>query len=201
MEYKFDEDELSKISTKLRFIQSAINGIENHIDNAPDLDIACACSFVSKFINNQKTFYALEPVKDNKTYIELDKNDWRSIFIMNPPDADDLPYVIRQLEKYIGKVYRTEYLWTIREQQVILVIKFKKWYDSEFTRNLRSELIINQEINKNVYKKNFINISLDFGKYDFELLLCKRKSKEPVKNDTIMVPPPKDGEKPNRVIL
>lgn len=197
MEYKFHDQDFNEINHDLLSIQTSLKDIETHIENTENLNDNCACSFVSKFINNQKTFYALNV---NKTNMILEKNDWRSIFIMNPPTPEELPNVISQLEKYIGKVYRTEYMWTIREQNVILAIKFKKWYNDEFTRALRSELIVLQEINKSNYKKQYLELVLDFGKYNFDLLLCKRKSKQPVSDDTIIVPPVDSDTRMRRTI-
>lgn len=200
MEYKFHDQNFNDISHELLSIQASLNDIETHIENTENLNDNCACSFVSKFINNKKTFYALNALNVNKTNMILEKNDWRSIFIMNPPTPEELPNVISQLEKYIGKVYRTEYMWTIREQNVILAIKFKKWYNDEFTRALRSELIVLQEINKSNYKKQYLELVLDFGKYNFDLLLCKRKSKQPVSDDTTIVPPVDSDTRMRRTI-
>ena len=197
MEYKFHDQDFNEINNDLLSIQMSLKDIETHIENTENLNDNCACSFVSKFINKQKTFYALNV---NKTNMVLEKNDWRSIFIMNPPTPEELPNVISQLEKYIGKVYRTEYMWTIREQNVILAIKFKKWYDDEFTRALRSELIVLQEINKSNYKKQYLELVLDFGKYNFDLLLCKRKSKQPVSDNTTIVPPVDSDTRMRRTI-
>jgi len=197
MEYKFHDQDFNEINHDLLSIQASLKDIETHIENTENLNDNCACSFVSKFINKQKTFYALNV---NKTNMVLEKNDWRSIFIMNPPTPEELPNVISQLEKYIGKVYRTEYMWTIREQNVILAIKFKKWYDDEFTRALRSELIVLQEINKSNYKKQYLELVLDFGKYNFDLLLCKRKSKQPVSDNTTIVPPVDSDTRMRRTI-
>lgn len=197
MEYKFHDQDFNEINNDLLSIQMSLKDIETHIENTENLSDNCACSFVSKFINKQKTFYALNV---NKTNMVLEKNDWRSIFIMNPPTPEELPNVISQLEKYIGKVYRTEYMWTIREQNVILAIKFKKWYNDEFTRALRSELIVLQEINKSNYKKQYLELVLDFGKYNFDLLLCKRKSKQPMSDNTTIVPPVDSDTRMRRTI-
>ena len=202
MEYRFDSTEVEAMFGKLRSIQSALNGIETHIQNNTELDIACACSFVSKITNNQKTFYALSSDEVDKTPMSLEKTDWRSIFIMNPPPTEELSYVICQLEKYIGKVSKTEYLWAVREQRVILFIKFKKWHNDSFTRNLRSELLIIQEINKNNhYQKQFVDLNLDFGKYEFNIVLCKRKTTEPSGENTTVASMPTHGTKPPRVIV
>ena len=110
--------------------------------------------------------------------MRLNKLDWRSIFIVNPLPETHIQYVIDQLEQYVGKVSRAEYVWAINEQQVILFVKFKYWYDTTFNRVFRSELIITQEKNRHSYAKDTVDLHMDYNKYTFKVLLCKRCSNE-----------------------
>ncbi len=195
----FDRNELDELYHKMQSIGSALTGVESHIKNNFYNPEATACSIVSYNINPQKTYFATSALDISPQKLILDKHDWRSIFIMNPLPTNQIHRMIDLFEKYIGKVDRAEYVWAIKEQQVVLFIKFKYWYDNKFNRVLRSELIITQEKNKHTFTKEYINMSFDYGRYIFDIVLCKRKSNEEDDdaNKTIVIA---DNEKIRRVI-
>lgn len=183
--YEFDRNETSDLYNKMKTIKSALDGVESYLINHYYDPDASACSFVSTNINPQKTYFATEISNSSSPKIQLNKLDWRSIFILNPLPHTQIQYIIDKLEQYIGKVARAEYVWAINEQQVVLYVKFKYWYDTLFNRVFRSELIITQEKNKHSYTKNTVDLHLDFNQTIFNVLLCKRKSSESNETDDI----------------
>jgi len=119
--YPFDSNETSALYNKMQSIKSALDGVETHIINHYNSD-ATACSFVSNNINPQKTYFAHCIENTSFPKIKLDKLDWRSMFILNPLPEQHLHYIIHQLEQYVGKVSRAEYVWAIIEQKVVLFV-------------------------------------------------------------------------------
>lgn len=183
--YELDINETSILYNKMKNIKSALDGVESYIVNHYYDPDASACSFVSTNINPQKTYFATEISNSSYPKIQLNKLDWRSIFIINPLPETQIQYIIDQLEQYVGKVSRAEYVWAINEQQVILFVKFKYWYDTTFNRVFRSELIINQEKNRHSHAKDTVDLHMDYTKYTFNVLLCKRISSEYTNIDVV----------------
>jgi hypothetical protein len=182
MEYptysRYDQTELHEVYTQLQSINSVLNCVESQLKNNPANSESSACSFISSNINPNKTYFATNANDSHSSKMRLDKHDWRSLFIMNPLPANQLQYMITQIELYIGKVARAEYVWAIKEQRVVLYIKCKYWYDTQFVKVFRSELIISQERNKHRFTKESIKLEIDFGRHIFDIVLCKRKSNE-----------------------
>lgn len=182
MEYptydKYDQTEVHEIYSRLQSIGSVLNCVESQIKSNPDASEQSVCSFISNNIHPNKTYFATSIADPLNSKMRLDKHDWRSVFIMNPLPADQLQYMIAQFERCIGKVARAEFVWAIKEQRVVLYIKCKHWYDTQFTKVFRSELIISQERNKHSFTKEFTSLHTDFGRHIFDIVLCKRKSNE-----------------------
>lgn len=177
--HQFDVNDTCKLYNKMKNIKTALDGVETYLKNTNyDESEPNSCSFVSTNINPQKTYFATQESQFSTSKMRLNKLDWRSIFIVNPLPETHMQYVIDQLEQYVGKVSRAEYVWAINEQQVILFVKFKYWYDTTFNRVFRSELIITQEKNRHSYAKDTVDLHMDYNKYTFKVLLCKRCSNE-----------------------
>lgn len=182
--HRFDVNDTCGLYNKMKNIKTALDGVETYLKNTNyDESEPNSCSFVSTNINPQKTYFATQESDVSTSKIKLNNLEWRSIFIINPLPEMHIQYIIDQLEQYVGKVSRSEYIWAINEQQVILFVKFKYWYDTTFNRVFRSELIITQEKNRHSYAKDTVDLHMDYNKYTFKVLLCKRKSNEDTNTD------------------
>lgn len=138
--------------------------------------------FTSQFINSQKKLFAIpNSVLRNK---RMEDESAPSLIFVNIPDTH-VGTMIYRLENFIGRVSDI-----YEDTDGNKYVQFVYWYDNDFTRLLRSELIIAEEMNKFILPgENRKTVSLHeediYYKYEFIIekinisnTLCTRLSRE-----------------------
>ena len=80
-------------------------------------------------------------------------------------------------DKYIGKIYSIRYVWSIRHQSNVICIRLQHWYVDKFSQIFRTELIIQQELNKHTSEKQTVCITNNTNRRTYKVVLGRRLSK------------------------
>lgn len=163
------------INADLSRIKHRLEQVENELQ---DVDIGSITTYyISTFVLPSATQYRTIESNINQTILEPDQYCHAHIFILHPQPNEDLQTLCVMFDKYIGKVYSIRYVWSIRHQSIVICIRLQHWYVDKFSQILRTELVIQQELNKHTCEKQTICITNNVNRHTYKVILGRRLSK------------------------
>ena len=157
--------DLSRIKQRLEEVEDVLHGV--------DLG-SIATYYISKFVLPCATQYRTIDSNINQTILEPEQYCHTYLFILHPSPHDDLQKLCDMFDKYIGKVYSIKYVWSIRHQSIVICIRLQHWYVDKFSQILRTELVIQQELNKHTIEKQSICIKNNTNRHAYNVILGRR---------------------------
>ena len=160
--------DLSRIKQRLDQVEDVLHGV----------DIGSITThYISKFVLPFATQYRTIDSNINRTILEPEQYCHAHLFILHPFPHDDLPILCDMFDKYIGKVYTIRYVWSIRHQTIVICIRLQHWYVDKFSQIFRTELVIQQELNKHTSEKQSICITNNTNRHTYKVILGRRLCK------------------------
>ncbi len=154
------------------------NRLEQVEDELQDVDIGSISTYyISKFVLPSATQYRTIESNINQSILEPDQYCHAHIFILDPQPNADLQTLCDMFDKYIGKVYSMRYVWSIRDQAIVICIRLQHWYVDKFSQIFRTELVIQQELNKHASEKQTFCITNNTTRHTHKVILGRRLSK------------------------
>jgi hypothetical protein len=157
--------DLSRIKQRLEQVEDVLHGVDIG---------SITTSYISKFVLPSATQYRTIDANINQTILEPEHHCYIHLFILNPPPDEDLQTLCDMFDKYIGKVYSIRYVWSIRHQSIIICIRLQYWYVDKFSQIFRTELIIQQELNKHTSEKHSTCITNNTNRHTYKVILGRR---------------------------
>jgi len=77
----------------------------------------------------------------------------------------------------LEKVYSIRYVWSIRHQSIVICIRLQHWYADKFSQIFRTELVIQQELNKHTSEKQPVCIKNNTNRHTYKVILGRRLCK------------------------
>lgn len=109
--------------------------------------------YKTKYVSPESLQYKTNNSAMDILPLRTDRIDYHHIFIHNAPHTD-LADICRFIGIYIGMIYSIRNVWSIRDQSIVICIRLQYWYTDKFTQVFRSELIIQNEIDKYTTQQN-----------------------------------------------
>ena len=160
--------DLSRIKQRLEQVEDELHGV----------DIGSITThYISKFVLPCATQYRTIDSNINQNILEPEQYCHNDIFILHPQPTEDIQALCDMFDKYIGKVYSIRYVWSIRHQSIVICIRLQHWYVDKFSQIFRTELIIQQELNKHTSEKQTICITNNTNRHTYKVILGRRLSK------------------------
>jgi len=170
-----DSSASSDIKADLSRIKQRLDAVE---DELQDVDIgSISTHYISKFVLPSTTQYRKIETIINQNILETDRYCHAHLFILHPHPNEDLQVVCDMFDKYIGKVCSMRYVWSIRHQSIVICIRLQHWYVDKFSQIFRTELVIQQELNKHTSEKQSICITNNANRHTYKVILGRRLSK------------------------
>ena len=160
--------DLSRIKQRLEQVEDELHGVDIG---------SITTSYISKFVLPSATQYRTFDANINQTILEPEQHCYIHLFILHPQPREDLQALCDMFDKYIGKVYSIKYMWSIRHQSIIICVRLQYWYVDKFSQIFRTELIIQQELNKHTSEKHSICITNNTFRHTYKVILGRRLSK------------------------
>jgi len=160
--------DLSRIKQRLEQVEDVLHGV----------DIGSITTrYISKFVLPSATQYRTIDTNINQNILEPDQQCYIHLFILHPQPDEDLQVVCDMFDKYIGKVYSIRYVWSIRHQSIVICVRLQHWYVDKFSQIFRTELVIQQELNKHTSEKQSICITNNTNRHTYKVILGRRLCK------------------------
>lgn len=160
--------DLSRIKHRLEQVEDELHGV--------DLG-SITTYYISKFVLPSATQYRTIDSSINQTILDPDQYCHNHLFILHPQPTEDLQALCDMFDKYIGKVQSIRYVWSIRHQSIIICVRLQHWYVDKFSQIFRTELVIQQELNKHTSEKQSICITNNANRHTYKVILGRRLSK------------------------
>jgi hypothetical protein len=160
--------DLSRIKQRLEKVEDVLHGV--------DLG-SITTQYISKFVLPCATQYRTIDANINRAILEPDQQCHAHLFILDPPPDEDLQSLCDMFNKYIGKVYSIMYVWSIRHQSIVICIRLQHWYVDKFSQIFRTELVIQQELNKHTSEKQPVCIKNNTNRHTYKVVLGRRLCK------------------------
>ena len=159
--------DLSRIKQRLEEVEDELHGV--------DLG-SITTYYISKFVLPSATQYRTIDSNINQTVLEPEQHCYTHLFILQPTPNEDLQILCDMFDKYIGKVHSIRYVWSIRHQSIVICLRLKHWYVDKFSQIFRTELVIQQELNKHTNEKQSICITNNANRHTYKVILGRRLS-------------------------
>jgi hypothetical protein len=160
--------DLSRIKQRLEEVEDVLHGVDIG---------SITTSYISKFVLPSATQYRTVDSNINQTILEPEQCCHAYLFILQPAPNEDLQILCDMFDKYIGKVYSIRYMWSIRHQSIVICIRLQHWYVDKFSQIFRTELVIQQELNKHTIEKQSICITNNTNRHTYNVILGRRLCK------------------------
>jgi nitrate reductase alpha subunit len=157
--------DLSRIKQRLDQVEDVLHGVDIG---------SITTSYISKFVLPFATQYRTIDSNINRTILEPEQHCYIHLFILHIQPDVDLQTLCNMFDKYIGKVYSIRYVWSIRHQSIIICIRLQHWYVDKFSQIFRTELVIQQELNKHTSEKQSICITNNTNRHTYKVILGRR---------------------------
>lgn len=169
------ESTCSDIKADLSRIKQRLEQVE---DVLHDVDMGSITThYISKFVLPSATQYRTIDANMNRAILDPEQHCHAHLFILYPPPDEDLQSLCDMFDKYIGKVYTIQYVWSIRHQSIVICIRLQHWYVDKFSQIFRTELVIQQELNKHTNEKQPIYITNNANRHTYKVILGNRLCK------------------------
>jgi nitrate reductase alpha subunit len=160
--------DLSRIKQRLEEVVDVLYGV----------DIGSITThYISKFVLPSATQYRTIDSNVNQTILEPEQHCYIHLFILHTQPDEDLQILCDMFDKYIGKVYSIRYVWSIRHQSIVICVRLQHWYVDKFSQIFRTELVIQQELNKHISEKQSICITNNKNRHAYKVILGNRLCK------------------------
>lgn len=160
--------DLSRIKQRLDAVEDELHGV----------DIGSITTrYISKFVLPSATQYRTIDSNINQAILEPDQYCYTHLFLLQPTPNEDLQILCDMFDKYIGKVHSIRYVWSIRHQSIVICVRLQHWYVDKFSQIFRSELVIQQELNKHTSEKQSICITNNTNRHTYKVILGRRLCK------------------------
>jgi hypothetical protein len=160
--------DLARIKNRLEQVEDELHGV----------DIGSITTYyISKFVLPSATQYRTIDSNINQSMLEPEQYCHAHLFILNPQPTEDMQALCDMFDKYIGKIYSMRYVWSIRHQSIVICIRLQHWYVDKFSQIIRTELVIQQELNKHTSEKLSICITNNTNRHTYKVILGRRLSK------------------------
>ena len=159
--------DLSRIKHRLEQVEDELHGV--------DLG-SITTYYISKFVLPSATQYRTIDSNINQTILNEGQCCHNHLFILHPQPTEVLQSLCDVFDKYIGKVYSIRYVWSIRHQSIVICIRLQYWYVDKFSQIFRTELVIQQELNKHTSEKQSICITNNTNRHTYKVILGRRLS-------------------------
>lgn len=157
--------DLSRIKQRLAQVEDELHGV----------DIGSITThYISKFVLPSATQYRTIDTNINQNILEPEQYCHTHLFILHPQPEEDLQALCDMFDKYIGKVYSIRYVWSIRHQSIVICVRLQHWYVDKFSQIFRTELVIQQELNKHTSEKQSICITNNTNRHTYKVILGHR---------------------------
>jgi hypothetical protein len=160
--------DLSRIKQRLEAVVDVLHGVDMG---------SITTSYVSKFVLPSAIQYRTIDANINQTILEPEQPHCTHLFILYPHPDEDLQILCDMFDKYIGKVYSMRYVWSIRHQSIVICVRLQHWYVDKFSQIFRTELVIQQELNKHTSEKQSICITNNTNRHTYKVILGNRLCK------------------------
>ena len=160
--------DLSRIKQRLEEVVDVLHGVDIG---------SIAAHYISKFVLPFATQYRTIDSNINQTILEPEQQCYTYLFILHPPPDEDLQILCEMFDKYIGKVCTIRYVWSIRHQSIVICVRLQHWYVDKFSQIFRTELVIQQELNKHTSEKQSICITNNTNRHTYKVILGRRLCK------------------------
>lgn len=160
--------DLSRIKHRLEQVEVELHGVELGTITA---------YYISKFVLPSATQYQTIESNINQSILEPEQYCHAHLFILHIQGDDDLQILCDMFDKYIGKVYSIQYVWSIRHQSIVICVRLQHWYVDKFSQIFRTELVIQQELNKHTSEKQSLCITNNINRRTYKVVLGRRLSK------------------------
>ena len=184
--------DLSRIKQRLEAVVDVLHGV----------DIGSITThYISKFVLPSATQYRTIDSNINQTILETEQCCHTHLFILHPQPDEDLQILCDMFDKYIGKVYSIRYVWSIRHQSIVICIRLQHWYVDKFSQIFRTELVIQQELNKHTSEKQSICITNNANRHTYKVILGNRLCKIKTSSNPPKIIPDLHVETMQRVLM
>lgn len=160
--------DLSRIKQRLDEVEDVLHGVDFG---------SITTYYISKYVLPCATQYRTIDANINRTILEPEQYCHAHLFILHPQTDEDLQILCDMFDKYIGKVYSIRYVWSIRHQSNVICIRLQHWYVDKFSQIFRTELVIQQELNKHTSEKQTVCITNNTNRRTYKVVLGRRLSK------------------------
>ncbi len=170
-----DSSVMSDINADLSRIKQRLEQVEDELHG---VDIGSITThYISKFVLPCATQYRTIDSNINQNILEPEQYCHTHLFVLHTQPDEDLEILCDMFNKYIGKVYSIRYVWSIRHQSIVICIRLQHWYADKFSQLFRTELIIQQELNKHTSEKQTICITNNTNRHTYKVILGRRLGK------------------------
>ena len=160
--------DLARIKNRLEQVEDELHGV----------DIGSITTYyISKFVLPSATQYRTIDSNINQSMLEPEQYCHAHLFILNPQPTEDIQALCDMFDKYIGKINSMRYVWSIRHQSIVICIRLQHWYVDKFSQIFRTEMVIQQELNKHTSEKLSICITNNTNRHTYKVILGRRLSK------------------------
>lgn len=184
--------DLSRIKQRLEQVEDALHGV--------DLG-SIMTQYISKFVLPCATQYRTIDANINRAILEPDQQCHAYLFILHPQPDEDLQSLCDMFDKYIGKVYSIRYVWSIRHQSIVICVRLQHWYVDKFSQIFRTELVIQQELNKHNSEKQPVCIKNNTNRHTYKVILGRRLCKIKTSSNPPHIIPDLNVESMRRVLI
>ena len=160
--------DLSRIKQRLEQVEDVLHGVDMG---------SITTHYISKFVLPSATQYRTIDSNINQAILEPDQYCYTHLFLLQPTPNEDLQILCDMFDKYIGKVHSIRYVWSIRHQSIVICVRLQHWYVDKFSQIFRSELVIQQELNKHTSEKQSICITNNTNRHTYKVILGRRLCK------------------------
>jgi hypothetical protein len=157
--------DLSRIKQRLEEVVDVLHGVDMG---------SITTHYISKFVLPSATQYRTIDANINQTILEPEQQCYTHLFILHTPPDEDLQTLCDMFDKYIGKVYSIRYVWSIRHQSIVICVRLQHWYVDKFSQMFRTELVIQQDLNKHTSEKQSICITNNANRHTYKVILGRR---------------------------
>lgn len=184
--------DLSRIKQRLDAVVDVLHGV----------DIGSITThYISKFVLPSTTQYRTIDSNINQAILEPDQYCHAHLFILHPQPCEDLQVLCDMFDKYIGKVQSTRYVWSIRHQSIVICVRLQHWYVDKFSQIFRTELVIQQELNKHTSEKQSICITNNTNRHTYKVILGRRLCRIKTSSNPPKIIPDINVESMQRVLI
>jgi len=184
--------DLSRIKQRLEQVEDVLHGVDMG---------SITTHYISKFVLPSATQYRTIDSNINQAILEPDQYCYTHLFLLQPTPNEDLQILCDMFDKYIGKVHSIRYVWSIRHQSIVICVRLKHWYVDKFSQIFRTELVIQQELNKHTIEKQSICITNNTNRHAYKVILGRRLCKIKTSSSPPKITPDINVESMQRVLI